>query len=102
LHRTYFAADVGEYELHVTALFAQNSGLADPSSGVPRNFVKTPLTGSPFIVVIAFADDEEASTNKFQQPKPLCTLDQVASPSGGTFATPAVRNARAFERLFWF
>jgi hypothetical protein len=100
LRRTYFAADAGEYELHVTALFAHNSGLADPSSGVPRNFVKTPITGSPFVVVIAFADDEEASANKFQQTKRLCTLDDVAGPSGGKFAPLAVSNARAFERLF--
>jgi hypothetical protein len=81
--RSYFAADAGEYELHITALFTQNSGLADPSAGVTRSFIKTPLTGSPFNVMVTFADEADASTNTYQQPKRLCTLDDIASPSGG-------------------
>jgi hypothetical protein len=81
--RTYFAADAGEYELQITALFALNSGIADPSSGVPRTFVKTPLSGSPFAVLIAFADEHAAAENKFQQQKRPCSLDDIASPSGG-------------------
>ena len=82
--RTYFAADAGEYELHITALFAQNSGLADPSAGVARSFIKTPLKGSPFNVLVTFADEAHATANKYQQPKRFCSLDDIASPSGGT------------------
>jgi hypothetical protein len=84
LFRTYFAADAGDYDLHITALFTQNSGLADPSGGVTRSFVKTPVMGSPFNVIVTFADERDASANKYQQPKRLCTLDDIASPSGGT------------------
>jgi hypothetical protein len=51
---------------------------------VARSFVKTPLTGSPFPVIVSFVDDSDASANKFQQRKRLCTLDDIASPTGGT------------------
>jgi hypothetical protein len=87
LRRTYFAADAGEYELHITALFTQNSGLADPSAGVTRSFVKSPLKGSPFNVLVTFANEAHAIANEYQQPKRSCTLDDIASPSGGTSHT---------------
>jgi len=39
---------------------------------------------SPFPVIVSFVDDSDASANKFQQRKRLCTLDDIASPTGGT------------------
>jgi hypothetical protein len=34
-------------------------------------------------VIVTFADETDARANIYQQPKRLCTLDDIASPVGG-------------------
>ena len=46
-------------------------------------FVKAPLMGSPFAVVVAFGDEHAAAKNVLQQPRRACGLDDVANAKGG-------------------